>query len=199
MAEVRLQRYKLPELPLLKPGGNAFKYEGRIGYTGSIVRCRWGSWLNPFWHYGIIYGYDKRNTLWVIENMPQGIYAVRFLEFTKMHYYEVTEYVESPSESANIIERAKEFAQNNPVFDNLKSNCEMLVNYAHDKQNISWQVQISKWIANLILTATEINLDQSHGSKKEYIKKQIDNIRNIAEVDRPKSVDKILNQEHELH
>lgn len=199
MAELRPQRYKLPDLPELRPGGNAFIYEERIGYTGSIIRRR-GGMLNLIWHHALIYGYDKRNTLWVIENMPFGVYCVRFMEFSaagKLEY-EIIDLVEDPTASDSIIDKAKEFATNHPVFDELKNNCEMFVNYAHGKGKLSWQLQFGKWLVDTLLTATEMKLLTSKKSKnRDYIKNQIDNLRKSTELERPENIEQMFNEDLE--
>ncbi len=68
--------YNLPKIK-----ANCFIYQGKKGYTGSIVKRTIKESLGIYYHYGFIYGFDEQNTLWVIEHNVRGVRCITYQDF----------------------------------------------------------------------------------------------------------------------
>jgi len=155
---LKKRKYSFPDnLPELAENGTMFKFGKEIGYQGSIIRVEMEA-RPGLYHWGIIYGYDKRDHLWIIENTPKGILVTDFREFTAFGKLK-TEYdlLHDPDKSAGIFERAKQFYKNRRYFCNRKNNCEIFVNYCYGEieQPESQQTKIIESIAGFFVRVAE--------------------------------------------
>lgn len=182
---IKKRPYWFPDnLPELAENGQMIKLGNIIAYQGTIIKVEMPQ--NPFNHWGLLYGYDKRGRLWIIDNTPKGIMVTDFREFTsfgKLKYE--FEPMTDKSKSAEIMKRAVEFYQKRKYFDNRKNNCECFVNFCYgDIENPeSSQSKITEIFANFFLTITEhiYTYSARNDEKKQAgIKQSFDKLRETA-------------------
>ena len=69
------------DIPKIGDEVEGFIYDNKSGLTGSIFSRPVINSLGIYKHYAIVYGFDKNNTLWMIENNSKGVECITFNDF----------------------------------------------------------------------------------------------------------------------
>lgn len=180
--------HRLSNLP--KISSPAFLVNNQIAYTGSMITRPVKNTLHIYKHFGFIYGADKSNTIWVIENNIRGVECISLRDFLQgCTSFEVT-----PNGNhilcALVMERARWIAQK--PYDSRTNNCEHFVNYCLNGKHESIQTARTEGVANILLSIGEIAVCNTT-NLKGIITKEMDGLRNNLNLKRPENVQKILN------
>lgn len=165
--------YRMNNLPELS--SNQFIWNGKIGYTGSLIKRTIPSTLNIYTHYGLIYGFDKNGILWIIENNQNGVECVTFKDFLAGNPNYVIETLPDASKSLLILLRA--FKRSSLKYDKRYNNCDHFVNYALYGVAKSIQTEITENIVDFTLTVTEISIYCSRDPKHKKVLKMLNDLR----------------------
>ena len=157
----------LPEL-----SSNQFIWNGKIGYSGSLIKRTIPSTLNIYTHYGLIYGFDKNGILWIIENNQNGVECVTFKDFLAGNPNYAIEPLADASKSWSILLRV--FERSSLKYDKRYNNCDHFVNYALYGVAKSIQTEITENIVNFTLTVAEIS---SRDPKHKKVLKMLNDLR----------------------
>jgi len=185
--KIKKRAYSFPDrMPELAENGKMLKLGNEYGYQGSVFKVEMPG--TPFMHYGLFYGYDKKNKLWIIDNTSKGVLVTDYREFSKFGKLKVEyELMKDPEKSDEIIERAKLFVKNRKHFDIRKNNCEIFVNYCYGEIEApeSSQSKIMEIVANFFVSVAEnIYLQRSKHdpNKNDGVKKSFDELRRKMEL-----------------
>src|SRR3990167_11132658 len=162
--------YRMNNLPELS--SNQFIWNGKIGYTGSLIKRTIPSTLNIYTHYGLIYGFDKNGILWIIENNQNGVECVTFKDFLAGNPNYAIEPLADASKSWSILLRV--FERSSLKYDKRYNNCDHFVNYALYGVAKSIQTEITENIVNFTLTVAEIS---SRDPKPKKVLKMLNDLR----------------------
>jgi hypothetical protein len=160
----------LPELSC-----NQFIWNGKIGYTGSLIKRTIPSTLNIYTHYGLIYGFDKNGILWIIENNQNGVECVTIKDFLAGNSNYAIEPLADANKSLIILLRA--FERSSLKYDKRYNNCDHFVNYALYGVAKSIQTEITENIASFTLSVTEISIYCSRNPRRKEILKMLNDFR----------------------
>lgn len=177
--------YNLPQL-----ASNMFKYGTIYGYTGSIISREATDSLGIYKHYGIVYGFDDEDVLWIIENNINGVTCVTLKTFLSNHSNYKIDCLKHPHLSKTIIERVKEKAH--LTYDFQTNNCEHFTNYCLTGINESHQITRTELLLNLFITYYEFKL--INAGADSYIIKKISDFRNILGVEAIIDLQEYLNK-----
>jgi hypothetical protein len=161
------------------------------GYTGSLIKRPIKSTLGLYKHFGIIYGFDKNNTLWIIENNINGVECVTLRDFLQNQSDFRIEHNMNENTCNEIIERA--VSRGGITYDARTNNCEHFVNYCLNKNHSSIQVDNTEIAANYILSLVEMRIKFSPNSSDHDILKHSNKLRKVLKLERPKEVQKLFN------
>lgn len=184
--------YKMYELPdIINPG---FEWNGKIGYTGSIIKRSLLKATSIFQHFGIIYGFDSNNTLWVIENNLDGVECVTFDDFMNgENYFEIEHQTNSDAKKLiEILNRAKE--RSGLVYSLDKNNCEMFANYCFYGVTTSKQIENAKLILNGVITYLEFRVANTNDEIKHSFLESLAEFRAEFEIKRPEELTRIIDR-----
>ncbi|MFV7235329.1 YiiX/YebB-like N1pC/P60 family cysteine hydrolase [Flavobacterium sp. ZB4R12] len=181
--------YKLNELPEL--ANNSFVVNNIIGFTGSILSRPIENTLNIYKHFAIVYGFDRRNILWVIENNTNGVECITFNDFLNgQHNYKVERYINNSFQSNLILQRAKEKA--NEIYNPTIFNCEHFVNFCHTGNSQSKQVDVTKVVVNAAISYYELKV--SYTNKNEELLESLNKTRKSLDIERSPEFQKTLDE-----
>ncbi|MEW6469473.1 MAG: lecithin retinol acyltransferase family protein [Bacteroidota bacterium] len=165
--------FSIDELPALK--SNAFRYKGRTGYTGSIVR-RPVKDAHPYKHYAFVYGFDEHDTLLLIENNEDGVECISWRDFLAgCSEFEFVYFEKNPGRLEEIIQRVKERAAEPYCIDS--NNCEHFVNYCVYRKLESFQAKVTIKVANIILSLMNTRLFKYTNMKNLKVFEGFDHFR----------------------
>jgi len=170
--------YGINELPELK--SDSFHYGNKIGYTGSIIKRAVPNTLNAFTHYGLIYGFDRNNVLWIIENNINGVECVTLKDFLRGQSHYTVECNVNPFKKILILIRVKEIAS--LKYHARFNNCEHFVNYCITGNKNSDQVTKSELLVNLLISALEIRVNIT--SQNSELLESFNKLRNSINIER---------------
>lgn len=166
--------YRMDNFPELS--SNQFIWNGIIGYTGSLIRRPISITLNVYKHYGLIYGFDKNNVLWILENNLNGVECVTFKDFLAGSSNYVIKPLKDKSESLPVLIRAFKYASLNKKYST-KNTCEHFVNYALYGVARSFQVEVTEQIADVAISVAEIKIYHSRNPRRKEILKKLKDFR----------------------
>jgi len=172
--------YRMDNLPELF--STRFKWNGKFGFTGSLIKRPISITLGIYKHYGIIYGFDKNKVLWILENNLNGVECITLKDFLAgSSKYEI-ETLQDERKSPLILCRAFERA---PVKYNARNNnCEHFVNFALNGVLRSFQTEKTECLANFALSIVEISIESSHDPKHQETLKRINDLRKSSNLPR---------------
>ncbi|MFN7611427.1 MAG: lecithin retinol acyltransferase family protein [bacterium] len=177
--------YKLTELPILS--STRITYNGQIGYTGSLIKRPVKGSAGLYKHTGIVYGCDKNNTMWIIENNVNGVECITLRDFHLGMKYRV-ELNLNPPMVGIILGRANERA--NEKYHARDNNCEHFTNYCLHGTLESYQTKNTEAFANVLLSVTELYL-ATYTSEISFIENYT-KLRKQLKIERHESIDKAL-------
>jgi len=181
--------YKLNNLPKLI--NNSFLFNNKAGLTGSIFSRTVTNTLGIYRHYAIVYGFDKNNVLWMIENNINGVECITFEDFlNNQNDFIVEAYINNPFTSQLILQRAK--SKSNAIYFPNDFNCEHFVNYCRTGVSHSKQVQATKSVFNLAITYLELKV--SYQTKNEELLNSINKTRKVLDIERSSEFQKSLDE-----
>ena len=181
--------YKLNNLPKLI--NNSFVFNNKAGLTGSIFSRTVTNTLGIYRHYAIVYGFDKNNVLWMIENNINGVECITFEDFlNNQNDFIVEAYINNPFTSQLILQRAK--SKSNAIYFPNDFNCEHFVNYCRTGVSHSKQVQATKSVFNLAITYLELKV--SYQTKNEELLNSINKTRKVLDIERSSEFQKSLDE-----
>lgn len=185
--------HKIDNLPELTfPGA---KYNGEIIYTGSIIKRPIRQSLNVYKHYGVVYGHDADNTLWIIENNFNGVECVTFADFmAENERFEIR-----PLTNKNRIPLVLKRIQERAVldYDERYNNCEHFARYVSNGQLESKQVQVTEALVNLVISYQEIMISLSQEPETKILLNRINEFRKTISLKRPESVERLIQSANE--
>ena len=170
--------FRLDRLPELM--NNRFIYDNKSGLTGSIFSRPVINSLGIYKHYAIVYGFDKNNTLWMIENNSKGVECITFNDFLNgQNKFKVEKYINNSFHSKIILSRAK--SKSNALYHN-EFNCEHFVNFCHTGIASSRQFEVTKGIADLAFSYFEVKV--SLATKDEELLNSLNRTRKMLNIER---------------
>ncbi len=177
--------YKITNLPKLR--SNSLTFNGRTGFTGSLIKRSVKGTIGLFKHTGLVYGYDKKNTLWIIENNLNGVECITLRDFTQGMNY-IIEPNTNPLIIETIMSRVHERATE--IYNARKNNCEHFTNYCLAGIHHSNQTETTENIVNALLSIAEMSLvgNSSNAVSLEAFNK----FRNSIQLDRPESIESVI-------
>lgn len=185
----RGKTYKLDNLPQL--ASNCFKHRDKIGYTGSIV-IRNLKASKAFWHYAIIYGFDKDGTLWLIENNSNGIECITWADFILEFDSFIFEHIETtPNRYSEIMKRALE--RSKLYYRGGENNCEHFANYCVFGELKSLQADKVKFGVDIFISIIEARILMIPNKMSIDLLNEIKEIRDLIGLERRPKLAKILN------
>ena len=181
--------YKLNNLPELM--NNSFVFNNKTGLTGSMFSRPVTNTLGIYKHYAIVYGFDKNNVLWMIENNVNGVECITFEDFlNSQNYFKVELYINNPFTSKLILQRAK--SKFDAVYFPNDFNCEHFVNYCHTGISNSKQVQVTKSVFDIVISFLELKV--GYETKNEELLNSINKTRKILDIERSPEFHKSLEE-----
>lgn len=184
--------HRLSKLPLIET--NCFEYGAQMGYCGSIFTRRVMGVLGAVYtHYAFFYGIDSQNVIWLIERSNSGIRCISLDDFklSENASYNIQYLEKDSSKKEEILKRANKVK--NDIYGGGKNNCEHFVNYCVFGKHESKQAEITKGIVNAAISVYETLIVIRYDDKSfKILKENIDNIRKLAELPRPKEIEKIM-------
>lgn len=181
--------YKLSELPTIV--NNSFVVNNNTGLTGSIISRPVQNTLNVYKHFALVYGFDDKNVLWVIENNTNGVECITFSDFLNGQLvYNVEKYVTNPLFSSLILQRAK--TKSDAFYDSRKFNCEHFVNFCHTGYSNSKQVNVTETIINVAISYYELKI--SHSTKDSILLESLNKTRQSLGIERVPELQKTIDE-----
>jgi hypothetical protein len=181
--------YKLNNLPELM--NNSFVFNNKTGITGSMFSRPVTNTFRIYKHYAIVYGFDKNNVLWMIENNVNGVECITFEDFlNSQNYFKVEAYVNNPFTSQLILQRAK--SKSNAIYFPNDFNCEHFVNYCYTGISHSEQVQVTKSVFDVVISFLELKV--GYETKNEELLNSINETRKILDIKRSPEFQKSLGE-----
>jgi hypothetical protein len=187
MSVIRLDNsYRMNNLPELK--SNCF-FLGALGCSGSRISRPVKGSLGIYKHVGFVYGFDRNNTLWIIENNINGVECITLRDFGLGGKFKIQRNT-NPLLINGIILRAKE--RSLLPYHARDNNCEHFVNYCIGAKHESHQVKTTEALVNSLLSMAEVYL-VCGGVKKEILE-SYSRIREHLKLNRSDSIQKILDK-----
>ena len=181
--------FKLNNLPELK--NNSFVFNNKTGLTGSMFSRPVMNTLGIYKHYAIVYGFDKNNVLWMIENNVNGVECITFEDFlNNQNNYKIEAYINNPFTSQLILQRAK--SKFNSIYFQNDFNCEHFVNYCYTGVSHSKQVQVTKSVFDIAISFLELKV--GYETKNEELLNSINETRKILDIERSPEFHKSLEE-----
>ena len=178
--------YRLTNLPKLK--ADYFTYNGRRGFTGSLIKRPVKGTIGLYKHTGLIYGYDHNNILWIIENNLNGVECITLRDFAQGMNF-IIELNTNPLMIGTIMHRAHE--KSTTLYNARKNNCEAFTNYCLTGIHHSFQSERTEVLVDTLLSVSEIYLVTS--SPTVTILETFTKLRKSLQIDRNESVDNLIN------
>ncbi len=183
--------YRLDRLPKLDC--NSFSWGGKVGYTGSIVRrpLKKGG---PFNHYGVVYGFDDANTLWMIENNDYGVECVTWRDFLSQSFeVEFVHFELEPSRHSEILLRA--FERSELLYEAGHNNCEHFANYCVHGKLESFQADGVKKMADALFSLVEMRILMSPNSRDHQLILEWNKLRETLKLERNAEMQNLINNQ----
>jgi hypothetical protein len=181
--------YKLNNLPELM--NNSFVFNNKTGLTGSMFSRPVMNTLGIYKHYAIVYGFDKNNVLWMIENNVNGVECITFEDFlNNQNNFKIEAYINNPFTSQLILQRAK--SKFNSIYFQNDFNCEHFVNYCYTGVSHSKQVQVTKSVFDIAISFLELKV--GYETKDEELLNSINETRKILDIKRSPEFQKSLGE-----
>ena len=181
--------YKLNNLPELM--NNSFVFNNKTGLTGSMFSRPVMNTLGIYKHYAIVYGFDKNNVLWMIENNVNGVECITFEDFlNNQNNFKIEAYINNPFTSQLILQRAK--SKFNSIYFQNDFNCEHFVNYCYTGVSHSKQVQVTKSVFDIAISFLELKV--GYETKNEELLNSINKTRKMLDIERSPEFHKSLEE-----
>ena len=181
--------YRLNMLPLIV--NNSFLHNNKVGLTGSIFSRPVINTFGIYKHYAIVYGFDKNNVLWMIENNINGVECITFDDFLNgQNIFKVEKYVNNTLSSQIILQRAK--SKYNAIYNQNDFNCEHFVNYCHTGIAHSKQVLVTKTIFDFAISYYELRI--SSETKSIELLNSINKTRKMLNIERSPEFQNFLDE-----
>lgn len=181
--------HRLNRLPILI--SNSFIWNDKIGYTGSQIIRPVRNTFGIYKHYGIIYGFDKNETLWIIENNLNGVECITYTDFMDGHPVNpIIIYNTSPIKCGLILQRAKE--KSLAVYHQRTNNCEQFANFCLYGNSESLQVERTEMVVNVLISLIEIKVSFDKSENSTKILNEINSSRKILGINRSEKFEEYL-------